>query len=225
MAAACALVMQSGCTSLPTPAIVALVGVPDPAKLSVIVEKHPSASGSIERSMFFIAEMHTKEQLFANALKPLAFAPAAALTEAIAEAFLLPGRSVIRATNPQRDREDFLRDYAVLGISAGLYIDIVPLSIGYWAESPAGAYRPWVMVDYRLYDSLNAKAVASGQIGTGPIAPGDSVTSIAPDNQFAFPSFEALTNDPARAVAGLRAAIRQVAQALARKVQVVAVRK
>lgn len=94
---------------------------------------------------------------------------------------------------------------------------IVPRAIGCWGESPAGAYRPWVIVEFRSYDSRNGEVVAAGQIGIGPTPPGETAIGITQDKQFAFTSFEALTNDPACAVAGLRAGIRQVAEALAQE--------
>ena len=122
-----------------------------------------------------------------------------------------------RAPNPQRDREDFVNDYAALGVNATVYLDIVPRAIGYHAESPAGAYRPWVMVEYRLFDMREKKVMASGLIGTGPVRGGESAVAVAQDDLFAFASFEALTSDPARGIAGLRADIRQVALALAQR--------
>ena len=219
--AACALALLPGCASLSqleTPlSAIALVGVPEPGKLSVTVEKHPDAHSSQTRGLFYASEIFRKEHVLANAFKPAAFAPAAELTEAFAEAFRRPGRTVVRAANPQRDREDFLADYAALGMPAGVYVDIIPRSVGYWAESPTGAYRPWVIVAYRFHDSREGKLLASGLIGTGPTPAGGTAVSVALGDPFACASFEALVADPGRAVVGLRAAIRQVALALAEK--------
>ena len=218
---ACALVLIQACTALaPTEAplaAVALVEVPEPARLSVIVQKHPDAFASQVRGLFFAAEMGTKAHALADALKPHPFAPGAMLTEAFVEALRRPGHLVVRAPDPRRERDDFLKDYAVLGAKATVYLDIIPRAIGYWAESPAGPYRPWVIVNYRVYDSREGKVLASGLIGAGPSPAGDTSIEVAQDGQFAFESFAALTGDPVRAIAGLRAAIRQVAQALAQK--------
>jgi len=219
-AASSALLSMSGCASSPAapPATVAVIGVPEPAKLSVIVQNHPDAAASQVRALFFVAAMQTLERQFAAALKPRAFAPAATLTEALAAALQRPDRAVVRVTNPQRDREDFLKDYAALGVNAGLVVDVVPREIGYWAESPTGVYRPWVVVAYRIHDTRAGKILATGLIGTGPAPSGETSIAIAQDSGFSFPSFEALSGDPARAEAGLGAAIRQVAQAVAQRV-------
>ena len=219
-AAAGALASVAGCVSTPpsaAPVVVAVIGVPDPAKLAVIIQNHPNATGGQVQGLFFAAEMHTRERQLAGSLRPRAFAPAAALSDAIAEALRRPDRIVVRAPNPQRDREDFLKDYSVLGAQAAAYVDVLPREIGYWAESPTGAYRPWIIVAYRVHDSREGKVVASGLIGTGPAPPGETSSPVAQDDAFSFPSFEALTADPARAEAGMREAIRLVARALAQK--------
>lgn len=215
-----ALLSMAGCVSPPAapPATVTVIGVPESAKLSVIVQNHPDAMASQVRSIFFAAAMQTLERQLADALKPRAFAPAAALTEEVAAALQRPGRAVARVGNPQKGREDFLKDYAALGVNAGLLIDVVPREIGYWAESPTGAFRPWVVVAYRIHDVRAGKILATGLIGMGPAPSGETSNAVAQDDQFSFPSFEALRGDPARAEAGLAAAIRQVARALAQNI-------
>ena len=219
-AAACALLALAACVSTPAPRqTIAVVGVPEPAKLSVLVENHPDAGASQTRGLFFAAAMQTLERELADSLKPRAFAPGAALSEALAESLRRPDRAVVRVANPQQEREDFLKDYpAPETNTATIFVDVIPRAVGYWAEAPMGSWHPWVVVAYRVYDSRAGKVVASGQISTGPPPPGEASIALAADRRYAFPSFEAVIADPARAEAGIAAAMRLVAQAVAQRV-------
>ena len=200
-----------------TPATLALIDVPEPAKLSVVLIGHRDSTGSVERQMFYIAWLEYDEKILKDALKPQSFLPGAALTEALAAALPQTDRSVVRVANPRSERYEFLDSYASLGSKAGTYLDVVPLVVGYWNESPTGPFRPWLVLNWRVYSNLDNKVVASGVIGTGPARGDEPMFAIPPDKEFAFPSLEAVSADPARAVAGLRAAMRQVARALAQK--------
>jgi len=223
--AVCALAVAAGCATPPAPTVsstpastIALIGIPAPSKFAVIIEKHAESGGSLESSLFFASKMATKSYELAAALNTQPFAPAAELTDGFAAALQRPDRAVVRVAGPQANREDFVKDYAASRVAADKYVDILPRTVGYWAESPTGAWRPWVYVDYRIVDARDGKVLGSGRIGTGPLPGGEDGVAIPFDNAARFPSFEALTENPARAAAGLRAAIKQVAQALAAKI-------
>jgi hypothetical protein len=219
-ALACALLLLEGCASVAPPPTVALIGSPDPARLRVTIEKLPDNGGSFERSMMFSTEMFNREFALAQMLQPPGFAPAVLLTDALADALQKPGRVVVRAANPQRDREEFLKDYGALGAKGAIYVDILPRAIGYWTDLAEGPYRPWVLVGYRVYDSREGKVLTTGLIGMGPEPRGETVSDVvAQDNQFTFATFDTVTDEPIRAAAGLRAAIVKVSQALAQKIQ------
>lgn len=217
-ALACVLVLLTGCAALAPDAAnstLAVVTSPEPARLRVIINKLPENGGSFERSLMFASEILNMERDLAAGLQPQAFAPAVVLTDAIVDALQKPGRTVVRATNPRPEREDFLKDYAGLGVKASIYVDMIPRAVGYWADVPAGPYRPWIVVAYRLFDVRDGKVLATGLLGTGPPPFGETMTSVAQDDSFAFPSYVAVTSDPVRAAAGLRATMAKVAQALA----------
>jgi hypothetical protein len=209
--------LLAGCAALAPEAAnstVALVASPEPARLRIIINKLPENGGSFERSLMFASEILNMERDLAAALQPPAFAPAAALTDAFAAALQKPGRTVVRAANPSPEREDFLKDYAKLGVKASIYVDIIPRAVGFWSDLPAGPYRPWIVVAYRLFDIREGKILATGLLGTGPPPFGETMTSVAQDDSFAFPSYAAVIEDPVRAAAGLRATMAKVAQAL-----------
>lgn len=216
-----ALAALAGCTAMqpsaPPVSRLALIGVPDPERLLVTIEKDPRASGSSERAMFYIAEVTYRAKTLAGALGASAFSASAEMTGAFEDALGRPGLPVLRVPNPRLDRTEFVQDYKTLRASAEVYVDVVPETVGYWADSPTGAIRPWVIVRYRAVDSRDGKVLAAGLIGTGPAPAGETAIAIAPDDSFAFASFDALTGDPARAAAGLRAAIRRIAQAAAQR--------
>ena len=215
--------LMSSCAGVPQseapPSAITLVAAPEPATLAVIIQNHPDARGSQERQIFFAAELQRKTHALTVALQPQSFLPGATLTEAVAAALKKPDRTVVRAANPRSGREEFLMDYAATGAKPGIVVDVVPRAIGYWAESLTGAYHPWVVIAFRVFDTAAGKTLASGQIGTGPPLPGETAIVVAPDAAYAFTSLDAVVADPARAVAGLRTAIQQVARALAERTQ------
>ena len=200
----------------PGPALT-LIESPEPVTLSITSAEHPEATGSAESTVRFAGKMRGFGALLTQATKPLEFRPGAALTEALAADLSRSGRAPARAASKQTAREEFVEDYPALGAKPGVLIDVVPVAVGYWNKYPDGLFRPWVVLAYREYDSAQRKIVATGQIGTGPAIDRNPMIVVAADDQFTFASFDALTADPQRAVAGMKSAIQKVVRALSQK--------
>lgn len=214
------LLLLCGCGVAPpsaSPQSLALIDAPEPSALTIFVENHPNAGGSQIQGLFFASEMQSKSRDITAAVKRQSFAPGTALTEALADALRANGRTVARAPNPIREREEFLKQYATIGATAGIVLDVYSRAIGYWSESPTGPLRPWLIVAYRLYDNKAHEVLTEGQIGIGPPLPGETAGAVADDTQTTFASFDALVADPAQAERGIRAAMRSVARTLAGK--------
>src|SRR4029078_9283323 len=108
-------------------------------------------------------------------------------------------------------------DYAQINAAGGRIVDVVPLAVGYWSTYPKSAYRPWVVVEYRIYDAQGRTSIATGSIGAGPSPNAKPIDTVPQDDRFAFPDFDAVRENPDRALDGLKATIDQVAAALAAK--------
>jgi len=201
-----------------TPAIpVTLIESPEPLKLSIMMTEHPEASGGFESVMIFVGKMSAFGTALTQATQPLDFRPGAALTSALAADLSRAGKAPTRIAAGAKERRALLDDYQGIAAPAGVVIDVVPLAVGYWNKFPDGPFRPWVVVAFREYDPVQRKVVTTGRIGTGPSVDGNPMIAVPDDDRFAFASFDALTADPRKAVAGMQAVIQRVAQALSNK--------
>lgn len=204
---------------------VALVELPDASKLSLTIDKHPDATGSLERALLFSGDIAKGEHLLGDALRADAtagprFVPSLSVTvtDALIQSLRRAGRSVVVAPEAHHDRIELIPSYPSLGARAALIVDVVPRALGYWAEYPARVYRPWVRLEYREFDLRAKRAIGTGFVGTGPAPHEGAWTQVASSDAFAFATFEALVADPGRAAQGLRAAAALVASALAAKI-------
>jgi len=208
--------IAAGCSQTPsaTRQDIALIDVPEPPRLVVTIAGHPDAGGTQARRMFYQNDVRVAALKLTAALKPASLRAGAAATDALGAA--LRGR-VVHVRDPRPGREELLDDYAAVSTQAARDLDVVPAAIGYWTAYPEGAYRPWVVLTYRLRDNATGTVLASGSIGSGP-APGDGpLAAVMPDDAFTFASFDALAAEPQRAAEGLRTTLRKVAEALAAK--------
>jgi hypothetical protein len=191
---------------------------PEPFKLSMMTIGDPAAaSNSLESALIFGGKMSGFAQLLMKATASLDFHAGRVLNDALAADLSRSGRATTRLPSTQTDRREFLDNYQALGVTSGVIVDVIPVAVGYWNTYPDGPLRPWVVLTYREYDVTQRMVVATGQIGTGPSPDGNPITPVAADDRFAFASFDALTANPQRAVAGMKSAIEKVAQALAQK--------
>jgi hypothetical protein len=208
LAAALAL---TGCATQP----LSLVEVPEPPHLAVTIAGHPDATADVTRQLFYRADTQKAENDLKTALAARGFSAGPLLSAAVAGAAARGGRTVVRVADPIKEREELLGDYAKLAPSGGRVVDVVPLAVGYWSTYPTSPFRPWVVVQFRVYDVTANKSIATGMIGTGPSPTSAPIESVAQDDRFAFENFDAIRANPARALEGLKATIEQVAVALA----------
>jgi hypothetical protein len=203
--------------TVPASASVALITVPEPLRLSLTIAGHPDAQGGLTRQLLHSQQLAAGALDLAHALQTQSFQPGVLLDDALFGALMGGGRSVAHAADPHHVRAEFLTDYSQVKTAAARDLDVVPLAVGYWSRYPNGVYRPWVVVAYRLRDNRSGAIVASGQVGAGPAVDETPVVAVPQDDRFAFADFAALTADPARAAAGLKTTLQQVAAALAQR--------
>ena len=207
-----------GCaTPGPTPAPLALIDVPEPPHLGVTIVGHPDATGALTRQLFYRSDTQKAESDLKAVLAPRGFSPGAMLGAGIAGAAARGGHPIARLADPVKEREELLGDYAQINAAGGRIVDVVPLAVGYWSTYPKSAYRPWVVVEYRIYDAQGRTSIATGTIGAGPSPNAKPIDTVPQDDRFAFPDFDAVRANPERALDGLKTTIDQVAAALAAK--------
>lgn len=232
LAVTCVLALEACAAAVPrdgaTPdVVVALVSVPAPTKFSLVIDKHPDAFGSQARALFYGSDIATGERSLDEALtRDTAGAAAGStplvtlsttLTGTLLDALRRPGVAPTIAPESHRDRIELVSNYAALDARADRFLDVVPRTVGYWSVYGVGVYRPWIRLEYRVYDARANKIVSSGLIGTGPAVADGLWIPVPQDDAFAFRSFDALLADPVRAMEGLRATIAQVARALGQR--------
>ena len=210
-----ALTLLSCATTGPATQPLTLIEVPEPPHLAVTIVGHPDATADLTRQLFYRADTQKAESDLKSVLAPRGFRAGALLSTAVANVAARPGRPVARVADPVAEREELLGDYAKLATSAGRIVDVVPLAVGYWSTYPKSPYRPWVVVEYRVYDAKGRKSIATGTIGAGPSPASTPIESVPQDDRFAFENFDAIRANPERALEGLKATIEQVAAALA----------
>lgn len=226
--AVCAVLLLGACAATPPNegmADVALITVPEAAKLTLIIDKHPDATSSLERALMLSGDVAKGEHILREALAADASAGPrfiASLSDEVRDVWLQAekkqGKRAIVVPESHFDRIELLSNYAALGAKAGVVIDVIPRTLGYWAVYPDRVYRPWVRLEYRIHDVRTNKVVATGMIGTGPAPADGEWTSVVSDDALVFASFEALVANPALAAKALRATVDRVAEALAQKI-------
>ena len=226
--AVCAVLLLGACAATPPDdgmADVALIRVPEASKLTLTIDKHPDATSSLERALMFSGDVAKGEHILREALASDASAGPrfiASLSDEVRDVWLRAerkqGKRAIIVPESHFDRIELLSNYAALGAKAGVVVDVIPRTLGYWSVYPDRVYRPWVRLEYRVHDVRTNKVVATGMIGTGPAPADGEWTSVRPDDALVFASFEALVANPAQAAKALRATVDRVAQALAQKI-------
>ena len=219
-AAVAALAALAGCAAAP-PAEppLALVVVPEPERLGVYMQGHPDERASLDRALAFTAQMRAGEGELIEALQPHAFRPGALIEEALTAALSRAGRAAVRVPSPMVEREEFLREYPLPAGAGkrGRYLDVYPVKVGFWNVWPAGAWQPWVVLKWRLYDGETRRELAggivNGGIGIGP-APGGETIATVPPPDVSFRTWSVVRENPPAVMAAIRAAIDRVAAAI-----------
>ena len=227
--AACALPFVDGCASVaardPTaPADIAIITVPAAYKLSMTIDKHPDVTTSIARALMFQSDVEKGISMLTDALRAEASAGdrllatlSATIERELIAALRNAGKTVVSANDTHLDRIELLSNYPSFNVRADRIVDVLPRTTGFWSTYPDRIYRPWVRVEYRVFDLRTSKNVATGAVGSGVPLSDTTWTPVATDDRFVFPTYEELLAAPARAAEALRSTSVTVARALATK--------
>jgi hypothetical protein len=115
---------------------------------------------------------------------------------------------------------DYVKNYPDASITgADAYLDIVFLGTdyGYMAAGigSSNPYRPYVLLKCRLVRVGTGEVLMQDIVAYNPLAEGKNTVSIAPDTVYAFPDFDSMKANPAKAVAGMDASLHQTADTIA----------
>ena len=130
------------------------------------------------------------------------------------------GYHVIHA-DMERGGFDYLSDYGTTS-GADAWLDCVGLEWGYLAASSGNdtPYRPEALVKCRLVSAKDRKILMRDLfVYTYSSIGSRGFVTVAPDPAYVFPNFDTLKADPDRAVAGIDAALKGVAQAVAAQIK------
>ena len=225
--AACAMPLLDACAPIVArdpnaPADFALITMPSVAKLSLIIDKHPDATTSIERALMFQGDIELGINRLTDAMRTeptagdrLLTTLSATLERELVAALLSAGKTVVAAPDTHLDRIELLSNYPSFKARANRILDVLPRTMGFWSTYPERIYRPWVRVEYRVFDVRTSKNVATGGVGSGVPMSDMTWTNVATDERYVFPTYEELVESPARAAEALRATSVSVARALA----------
>ena len=227
--AACALPFVDGCAPVATrdptaPADIAIITVPAVYKLSMTIDKHPDMTASIARALMFQGDIELGIKRLTDAMLTEASAGdrllatlSATIERELGDALRSTGKTVVSAVDTHLDRIELLSNYPSFKVRADRIVDVLPRTMGFWSTYPDRVYRPWVRVEYRVFDVRTSKNVATGAVGSGVPLSDTTWTTIATDDRFVFPTYEELVAAPARAADALRATSVSLARVLATK--------
>ena len=204
------------------PADLALITLPAVSRLSLTIDKHPDATTSIERALLFQGDIELGINRLTDAMRTEASAGdrlltslSATIARELIAALQGAGKTVVAATDTHLDRIELLSTYPSFKVRADRIVDVLPRTMGFWSTYPERIYRPWVRVEYRVFDVRTAKNVATGAVGSGVPLLDTTWTDVATDERYVFATFEELVASPARAAEALHATSVSVARALA----------
>lgn len=228
--AACAMPFLDACAPIAVrdpdaPADVAIITVPAISKLSLTIDRHPDATTSIERALLFQGDIELGINRLADAMRTEASAGdqmltslSATIERELVAALQAAGKTVAKAADTHLDRIELLSNYPSFKVRADRILDVLPRTMGFWSTYPDRIYRPWVRVEYRVFDVRTSKNIATGGVGSGVPMPDMTWTNVATDERYVFPTYEELVSAPARAAESLRATSVSVARALAARI-------
>jgi hypothetical protein len=111
-----------------------------------------------------------------------------------------------------RPSREFLKAYPAAEGDA--YLDVL-MNYGYLATGIATPYRPFVYVECRLVRASDKQTLMQRTVVYNPLgAVPEQAVTVAPDPAYVFDDFDALKNDPEKAVRGVDLALEQVANAI-----------
>ena len=211
------------------PADIALITVPAVSRLSLTIDRHPDATTSIERALLFQGDIELGINRLTDAMRTEASAGdrllatlSATIERELVAALQGAGKTVVAAVDTHFDRIELLSNYPSFKVRAERIVDVLPRTLGFWSTYPDRIYRPWVRVEYRVFDVRTSKNIASGGVGSGVPISDMTWTNVAADERYVFPTYEELVATPARAAESLRATSVSVARALATKLATLA---
>jgi hypothetical protein len=226
---ACVLPLIGACAPMRArdpnaPADIAIITLPMVSKLSLTIDKHPDATTSIERALLFQGDVELGINRLTEALRNepsagdrLLAALSASIERELIAALQNTAKTVVSASDTHSDRIELLSNYPSFKVRADRIVDVLPRTMGFWSTYPDRVYRPWVRVEYRVFDVRASKSIATGALGSGVPLFDTTWSSVATDERFVFTTYEELVAAPARAVEALRATSVSVARALAAK--------
>ncbi|HEX5314745.1 MAG TPA: hypothetical protein VFX38_07585 [Gammaproteobacteria bacterium] len=185
-----------------------------PPGFTVSIRTPVGASFGLIGGAIAAGEINEKSAEFTKAVAAQGFSVQQALTEQLKADLEAEGYAVdlVPAT---RSGDSFLRSYPQ-GSGGEAWLDVVVKdhSVGYRAAGNKTSYYPYVLVSAQLVGP-GGGVLYSQQLVYNPIHPPKNARTIAPSGEYAYANFDQLMADPARATAGLKQAVAQIAAAIA----------
>lgn len=157
----------------------------------------------------------SRESDFEAMAKAQNYSAPAAFGRYLDTALTANGYAVVHDSVSRNRTNGFLKAYKQPeSVAADAHLDVV-LNYGYYAAGISTPYRPFVTADCKLVRNSDGALLMQKSIFYNPLnnAPEQTVT-IAPNGAYEFADFDALKNNPDKAIKGLDEAISQVANTM-----------
>jgi hypothetical protein len=134
---------------------------------------------------------------------------------------LTAGGYVVSMVAVPRSGADYLKTYPKGGENkVDAYLDVVVTGYGYVAAGIGSStpYRPIDGIKVRLVRALDSKVLMEDTVVFNPVGPAvaSNIVTVPPNPEYTFEDFDALTADPVAMTKGLKDAIDQSADAVAK---------
>lgn len=199
------------------------IGLLTPAlndKIAVRLMVHPGESFGVVGMLVAEGDMSGKTNEFTRFLGDRGFHGKAEFRDDIQTSLSAAGYTLrpIEVFRPI-GQYGFLERYPTADGSVDAYLDLNSPLIGYTATNYDTPYRPTVQLGVRLVRASDHKVLYQDTIAYNAFGDGAGAITLMATHEFEFYAFEDLIAGPARAVDGLREAMRSIGQELARQLR------
>lgn len=188
-----------------------------PADVDVRMNVHPGQSLGVIGTLVAKRDMHGKQDDFRRIVRGEGFDSYQSFTPQLVAGLEDAGYTVkLIPMFRDLDSGEFLRQYPENDGSVDAYLDLYSDMVGFAAAGGTTPYRPSVLLHVRLVSARDRTILYQDAIAYNAFGDGDGAVTLPPAPQYAFQGFDALMENPRKALEGLKIAMQETGRALAR---------
>lgn len=189
-------------------------------QLEVRLRVHPGDSFGVIGMVFGQGEMERKSERFTAAVNEDGFRYEHYFRDRLLSSLREAGYEVVPIPIGRRyDELAFLERYPVNEARVDAYLDIYAERIGYLATAASTPYRPSLAISARLLEPSGGRILFQDRIAYNALGDEGEAITLEGAGEFQFGEFEELIGGCARAIEGLKLALAETGEELARQLR------